>query len=174
MTGLHWANKWIQEYGGRLLRYAKKLLGNEELAQEVVQDTFLRFLKMKREDIEDKLPEWLFRVCRNRAIDVMRRKKPNVSIEDIELKDTGSPGALELIEGNERVRKMLGEINRLPKAHQEIIRLKFQEGLSYEQIAKVTGLSSTNVGFILSTSLKKIRDGLAGYADEKGGGGGKN
>ncbi|HEX4923214.1 MAG TPA: sigma-70 family RNA polymerase sigma factor [Bdellovibrionales bacterium] len=173
MTALHWANKWIQEYGGRLLRYAKKLLGNEELAQEVVQDTFLRFLKMKREDIEDKLPEWLFHVCRNRAIDVMRRKKPGVSIEDAELKDTSS-SALELLEGNERVRKMLGEINKLPKAHQEIIRLKFQEGLSYEQIAKVTGLSSSNVGFILSTSLKKVREGLGGYADEKGGRGGKN
>jgi RNA polymerase sigma factor (sigma-70 family) len=165
----HWATKWIASHGSKLLRYAKRLLNDEQLAQEVIQDTFLRLLKMKREDIEDKLPEWLYRVCRNRAIDVMRRKKPGVSLEDVSLADE-SPGTLERLEGNERIVKMQREINRLPKAHQELIRLKFQEGLSYQQIAEITGLTTTNIGFILSNSLKKIREGLGELVSEKKGG----
>jgi RNA polymerase sigma-70 factor (ECF subfamily) len=167
--------KWVQSHGGRLLRYAKRLVNDDQIAQDLVQETFLRLLKMKREEVEGKLPEWLFHVCRNLAIDHLRRKKPTVSIDD----ETG-PGtqlssddnALEQMEGNERVSKMLKEISRLPKEHQEVIRLKFQEGLSYQQISKITGLSATNVGFILSNSVKKIREALGEYLDGKGGGNG--
>jgi RNA polymerase sigma-70 factor (ECF subfamily) len=49
----------------------------------------------------------------------------------------------------------------LPPRQQEIVRLKFQHGMSYKQIAEVMKLSATNVGFILHTAIKALRDQLA-------------
>lgn len=167
-----WINKWVRQYGSRLLAYVMKILGNEQLAQEVVQESFLRLLKFKREDIEGKLPEWLYQVCRNRAIDVLRKKNP-VATENIE--EMGAAHfetAHDQLEANERVKQLMCEINKLPQNHQELFRLKFQENLSYEQISEITGLSKTNIGFILSNSMKKIRENLA--LDTKGGSRGKS
>ena len=45
----------------------------------------------------------------------------------------------------------------LPENQQEVIRLKFQQGLSYKEISTVTGLSVTNVGFLMHTGLKRLR-----------------
>ena len=47
---------------------------------------------------------------------------------------------------------------RLPENQQEVIRLKFQQGLSYKEISSVTGLSVTNVGFLIHTGLKRLRE----------------
>ena len=48
-------------------------------------------------------------------------------------------------------------LDRLPETQQEVIRLKFQHGLSYKEISASTGLSVTNVGFILHTGIKRLR-----------------
>jgi RNA polymerase sigma-70 factor (ECF subfamily) len=49
-------------------------------------------------------------------------------------------------------------LDELTPNQREVIRLKFQNDLSYKEIADVTGLSSTNVGFLLHVGLKKLRD----------------
>ena len=51
-------------------------------------------------------------------------------------------------------------LSRLSANQQEVIRLKFQHGLKYREIAEVTGLSVTNVGFLIHTGIKKLRDAL--------------
>jgi RNA polymerase sigma-70 factor (ECF subfamily) len=48
----------------------------------------------------------------------------------------------------------------LSENQQEVVRLKFQSGLSYREISEITDLSVTNVGFLLHTALKKIRERL--------------
>jgi RNA polymerase sigma-70 factor (ECF subfamily) len=50
----------------------------------------------------------------------------------------------------------------LPKNQQEVIRLKFQHGLSYKEISTVTNLSVTNVGFLIHTGLKVLRERFGG------------
>jgi RNA polymerase sigma-70 factor (ECF subfamily) len=51
-------------------------------------------------------------------------------------------------------------LDRLSENQREVIRLKFQQGLSYKEISEVTGLSSGNVGFLLHTGLKRLRSFL--------------
>lgn len=55
----------------------------------------------------------------------------------------------------ERVFRML---DQLPDNQQEVVRLKFQNDMTYQEIADVTGLSVTNVGFLLHTALKRLRE----------------
>ena len=68
-------------------------------------------------------------------------------------------GALELRESAERVASYLAH---LPDREQEIVRLKFQEDLSYREIGEVLGLSVANVGYLLHMALKKLRARMAG------------
>ena len=56
---------------------------------------------------------------------------------------------------------MLKLIGRLPHNQQEVVRLKFQNGFSYQEISRITSLSVSNVGFILHTAIKRLRQDLA-------------
>lgn len=61
------------------------------------------------------------------------------------------------IELHETSSQLLLLLERLPTNQQEVIRLKFQGGLKYREIAEVTGLSVSNVGVLLHTGLKRLR-----------------
>jgi RNA polymerase sigma-70 factor (ECF subfamily) len=61
------------------------------------------------------------------------------------------------LERQEAADSLLAQIRRLPDNQQEVLRLKFHGGLTYAEIADVTGLTTTNVGFILHTAISKLR-----------------
>src|SRR5687767_2937037 len=63
----------LSRYEGPLLRYARSLLGDLERARDVVQDTFLRLCREDPARVDGHLAQWLFTVCRNRALDVQRK-----------------------------------------------------------------------------------------------------
>jgi RNA polymerase sigma-70 factor (ECF subfamily) len=159
-----WLQSAVERYEGPLVRYAARLVGDVERARDVVQDTFLRLCGKNRADLDGHLAAWLFAVCRNRALDV--RKKENrmrqLSQHRTEPR-SGQPGdqtvAVEVQETADQVDVIL---RRLPENQQEVIRLKFQNGLSYRQISQITDLSVSNVGYIIHTAIKRIRRELAG------------
>jgi RNA polymerase sigma-70 factor (ECF subfamily) len=62
-----------------------------------------------------------------------------------------------LAERNDSAAQVLGLVERLPPNQQEVIRLKFQGGLSYREISRVTGLTVSHVGVLIHTGLKSIR-----------------
>lgn len=68
-----------------------------------------------------------------------------------------SPDALVRMEQTETYHSALKVLETLPVSQQEVIRLKFQNELTYKEISQVTGLSITNVGFLIHTGLKAIR-----------------
>ena len=55
---------------------------------------------------------------------------------------------------------MLQILADLPDNQQEVVRLKFQDNLSYRDIAEVTGLSVSNVGYLLHMAVKRLREQL--------------
>jgi len=60
----------------------------------------------------------------------------------------------------DRLTQLHEALSRLSENQREVILLKFEQGLSYQEISEVTGLSSSNVGFILHHGLKKLRSVL--------------
>jgi RNA polymerase sigma-70 factor (ECF subfamily) len=68
-----------------------------------------------------------------------------------------SPDPCEKLASREATSEILRYVERLPANQREVIRLKFQADLSYKEIAGLTGLSVTNVGFLLHTALKRLR-----------------
>jgi len=73
---------------------------------------------------------------------------------------SNGPDALASMEQTEKVCSALKILETLPASQQEVIRLKFQNELSYKEISQVTGLSVTNVGFLIHTGLKAIRQNM--------------
>jgi RNA polymerase sigma-70 factor (ECF subfamily) len=148
------------EFESPLIGYAASILNDHDLARDVVQDTFIRLCQQDIAKVEGSLKSWLFTVCRNRALDLLRKNKRTEPLEEIRWRKVAGPGLQpdeetlreELLE---RVMKLL---DRLPAKQREVILLKFQQGLSYQEIQKVTGYSSGNIGFLIHTGLKRVRE----------------
>jgi RNA polymerase sigma-70 factor (ECF subfamily) len=71
---------------------------------------------------------------------------------------SNEPGPAAATESRDTEASLLRLLDRLSPNQREVIRLKFQNDLSYQEIADITQLSVTNVGFILHTGLKKLRE----------------
>ena len=150
----------MKAHESRLIRYAIRFLKDESRARDVVQETFLRLWKEDFSSIEDHLLPWLFKVCRNQALDLLKREKKIVSFSREGLRTGGdaSPAASALaMRVDKDASHVLTILETLPANQQEVIQLKFQNDLSYKEIAEITGFSVSNVGFLIHTGIKKIR-----------------
>ncbi len=147
-----------------LLRYATRLLSDPDRAQDVVQDTFVKLLARQATAGDDHVAEWLFTVCRHRAFDVLRKEGrmkrfAEGQAEAVPAADPRPGSALEQAETQAALRRL---IDRLPPNQQEVVRLKFQNGFSYKEISRITELSISNVGFLIHTAVRRLReDGAA-------------
>ena len=72
-----------------------------------------------------------------------------------------SPDAAQLASDSEDKIHLAELVDRLSPRQQEVVRLRMQAGLSYREIADVTGLTVSNVGFHLHEAVRKLRDSLA-------------
>ena len=156
----HWIQCAIEQHESSLLRYAQHFVHDLESARDVVQDTFLQLCRQTDDEIQPRVAQWLFTVCRNRAIDVCRKEKRMKVARENLLVDQADPipDPTLALEQNEAAAGLLRQITRLPDNQQEVLRLKFNVGLSYQEIADVTGLSRTNVGFLLHTAIARLRE----------------
>lgn len=148
------------DFEGPLTGYAAGLLGGDwERARDVVQDTFVKLHRQDPAAIQGKLKSWLYTVCRNRSIDILRKENPMLTSggEAFVNLDDASPTPSEAMEQRERFDEVLSFLERLPENQREVIRLKFQGDLSYKEIAEITGLSVSNVGFLIHTGIKRLR-----------------
>ncbi len=154
-----WIRQAIDRYHVPLAVYASRQVGRRESAADVVQEVFLRLCKADPVTVQPILAQWLYTVCRNLAIDVRRRESRMSTIELNHAAEPWSPaaGPVETLEQKDSLARALGEMQHLPANQQEVLRLKFQHGLAYKEIAAVTGLSETNIGFLIHMGLKTLR-----------------
>ncbi|NNE91841.1 MAG: sigma-70 family RNA polymerase sigma factor [Verrucomicrobiales bacterium] len=158
-----------KEFEGPLTGYAASLLGGDwERARDVVQDTFIKLYRQDPNLIAGKLKSWLYTVCRNRAIDVLRKENPMRTSggEAFEHLNDSRPDPSVTAEKRERHDEVMRFVERLPENQREVIRLKFQGDLSYKEIAEIADLSVSNVGFLIHTGIKRLRM-MMGVPDPK-------
>jgi RNA polymerase sigma-70 factor (ECF subfamily) len=162
MSQAQWIQAAVEHYAGPLTRYATLLTGDLDRARDVVQDTFVRLCAEKQERLAPHLAEWLFTVCRHRALDVIRKEQRMQPLDEAALAThpCPAPSPAVLAERQDTHQRVLQHLAGLPKNQQEVIRLKFQSGLSYEEISRITQLTVTNVGFLIHTAIKTLRQRL--------------
>jgi RNA polymerase sigma-70 factor (ECF subfamily) len=153
-----WLRAIFEQWEDRLVRYASRAAGNLEWGRDIVQDAFVK-LCCEPNRPKDNVSAWLFTVCRNRAKDILKkeRRMHSVSLEDREGLLDRSPEPPQMAELREDVELARSMLKQLSPNQQEVISLKIEHGLSYREISEITGLSVTNVGFLLHQGLKILR-----------------
>ena len=151
---------------GPLLAYAMRLLKNVEMAEDVVQEAFLRLHRQESEVVEPR--GWLYRTVHNLSLNHLRSETRTVSLAAAS--GTGSGGEEELADVQplpdeqlarwEAIGRVRLGIEGLDSRSRNLVQLKFSEDLSYKEISARTGLSVGNVGYLLHHALKTLAEDL--------------
>jgi len=152
-----------------LLAYARRYTGDTASAEEVVQEAFMK-LHTQFDTVAKPRP-WLYRTVHNLALNQRRAAGRTVSLTAGDTGEEGGEPAPDLPDPallpDEQIIRLeaIGlvriSVAALEPRSREVVRLKFTEELSYQDIAARTGLTTGNVGFILHHALKTIASELA-------------
>ncbi|MGE5208226.1 MAG: RNA polymerase sigma factor [Alphaproteobacteria bacterium] len=158
----------VQRFEIPLLQYARRITGNREQARDVVQETFVKFQRNGALRREEEPATWLFTVCRNAALNVCRKERRIMYLDEelLESRESEQPMPFDQLEQREATGFLLRIVATLPARQGEVIQLKFQNDLSYQQIADVMQTTANNVGVLLHTALKTLRERYAEIAGD--------
>jgi len=158
----------VQRFEIPLLQYARRITGDREQARDVVQETFVKFQRNGALRRGEKPATWLFTVCRNAALNVCRKERRMMYVDEelIETRESEQPMPFDQLEQKEATGFLLRIVSTLPLRQQEVIQLKFQNDLSYQQIAQIMQTTANNVGVLLHTALKTLRQRYAEVAGD--------
>src|SRR5262245_3791305 len=104
-----WVQDALRRFAGPLTRYATRITGDAERARDVVQDTFVRLWAQDSGKLNGKLAEWLFTVCRRRALDLNRKERRMTALEEVQLEscESAEPSPDAAVEQREHTGQML-------------------------------------------------------------------
>jgi RNA polymerase sigma-70 factor (ECF subfamily) len=154
----------IERYQAALLRYATRLLNNPDLAQDVVQDAFIR-LHANWDDVVGRgmpLKGWLFRTTHNAAVDLIRKESRRRLLHQRQAEPLDYSTAHSEHEDPQRDRKalVLAQLHALKPKEREVLVLRLQEEMSYREIAVVIQRSEGYVGTLIHAATKKLSQRL--------------
>lgn len=156
----------VSAFEAPLLRYAQRVSRNAAMAEDIVQNAFVKLIRAWKGDFENtpELSAWLYRAVHNEAVDLIRseerRRRLHMEHGDEAMAQpdhaTGEPTEAGAIAAE--------ALDLLPARERELVVLKIFEEKSYREIAEITGLSVGNVGVTLHGAMKK----LASILERKG------
>ncbi|MDR1486295.1 MAG: sigma-70 family RNA polymerase sigma factor [Planctomycetaceae bacterium] len=148
-------------YDGQLYeairRYVLRFLPDSDSANDVTQEVFLR-LKENQNKIEQPRA-WAYRTARNLVIDRFRQIKMSELPDNILAEATKFNPVL-LTEKKEVIEMIQEKINELSARHREVLRLKFQEGLKYAEIAEIINEPVTTVAWLIHEAVALLKKEL--------------
>ncbi len=164
---------FVGRYQNTLMRFAARFLHDVDAAQDVVQETFLVVARHPKKVLAVDSPHnWLLRVARNLGIDHLRRtaRARKYALESAApataVAEERQEAATCAVEREEMRRRVREEVDKLTPRYRELILLKVQEEKSYQEIAEITGLTVTNVGYLLHHGMKALARRLQGHREE--------
>jgi RNA polymerase sigma-70 factor (ECF subfamily) len=168
----------VEKYQARVMALALAVVKNREDAEDITQESFVKaYLSLKEFKGQSSYFTWLYRIVYNMAIDFRRRmnrrgqnaveydeNRPGQGDRAEDLAGGFVEGPQESILRKETGRRIGEVLNELSDEHRAVIMLREVDGLSYEQIAEVTGISKGTVMSRLHYARKKLQRGLAEHA----------
>lgn len=186
----------VESYQGSLVRVATMIIGDAEVAREVVQETWIAVLKaLPSFEARSSLKTWIFTILMNRARSAARREGRYVGLA-LEADETGErqPAVTsdrfrpdqagveahgwitpprsweempeEVFLGGEVRRLIHTTIDTLPQQQREVITLRDVEGVSAEEACNILGVSESNQRVLLHRARSKVRRALEAYLGE--------
>ena len=145
--------------GGRMLAVARGIVGRSDVAEDVVQESFVRVWRWAHRYDPDKGPAyaWLVRIVRNRALSAKdrlhRREGPQCEL-DADMPDQAEPDPADRAIRSEAARQVQACLANLPLNHRRSVALVYFEGLTHRELA-------ARLGVQLGTAKSWVRRGLA-------------
>ncbi len=154
-----WVLSAVERYQQPLLRYAMRLVGDPDAARDAVQHAFLRLCECDPQSVQGREGPWLFRVCRNKAVDRLRSLRRTATADPAEWPAGDQRQTDPTVEVERRdlaavIRRLLAAI---PESQREALTL-WCEGCSYREIAEVLETTEGNVRVLMHRALKHIRN----------------
>ena len=169
----------MDAYSAPIYRLGLKMLGSQQDAEDVLQNTFLNALThLKDFEGRSSLSTWLYRIASNEALMLIRRKKNTVNLDDFhseETEDVPLPEVFvdwtalpedELLSG-EGKNALDAAVNKLPESLRMVFVLRDIEGVSIRDTAEILNLTETNVKTRLLRARMFLREKLSTYYRER-------
>jgi RNA polymerase sigma-70 factor (ECF subfamily) len=148
--------------GDRLFRLALRITMNRAEAEDVVQDTLLKVWEQRSQwEQINNLEAFALTICRNRALDVIKRAGRNTaSLDKVDNGQWSMVNGQSTLEDREQISLVRRLMDSLPEVQRTIMQLRDIEGMTYQEIAQLLDISETQVKVYLHRARTKIRKGL--------------
>lgn len=156
------------EYYDRIYRYVYRYLGQADAAEDLTAQVFLRLLKALHSGScpRTSLSAWLYRVAHNLVVDAFRRSQP-AELELAEWLKGAEADLVYTVEQMLQMERIRRALLQLTPSQQQVIMLRFLEGLETSEIARILGKSEGAVGALQHRALVALRQILT--TGQKGG-----
>ena len=150
-------------YRGRIYAYILRMIGDRDRADDIFQDTFSRIYRSSLNSDKEvkRASSYIFTTARNRCLNAIRDKKQTTDVEDYH--QVVYQPSYENAELSELVKTSL---DLLPEHYREAFILREYDGLSYQEIAELTGQTLASVKIHIFRAKKKLREILTPYMAE--------
>ncbi len=139
-----------QQYYASMVAIGYSVLGEHQLAEDAAQETFARALSNLRAlKNKERFAPWLAAICRNVAKDMVATKARQINTEDFS-------GIADNNNWDDRVQSVRQAIEQLSVSAKELVVLRYYNGLSYEQISSVLGISKATINGRLTRAKRKM------------------
>ncbi len=172
-------SRLVEAYSSKIYRLAIKMLNQQQDAEDVLQETFLKAYRgLKSFDGRSKISTWLFRIATNEALMLLRRKHPDfVSIDEPVETEEGEQEPLQIVDwcclpeeellSEESKTRLDAAVQKLPASLRVVFILRDINDLSTRETADVLNLSETAVKTRLSRARMRLREELSTYFGER-------
>lgn len=161
----------VRIYHSRVINVVYRMCGDEIVAEDAAQNAFIKawqslpgFQPSDPARLEVSFRNWLNRIAINAALDVLRRQKPQVDLENIQLVDPGVSVEANL-EQRERAQLVRQSVLALPEASRAVLVLREYEGLSYREIAETLDIPMGTVMSRLNYARNLMAQQLGGLLE---------
>ena len=146
-----------------LQRTAESIIGDADSAADAVQEAVITLWEQRKSIKSRDMEKLSLTIVKRRSIDLLRKQRPTIPIDTESLMLAEPPQD----DSEERYRLARKLVDQLPQRQRNAILMKYEEGLSVEEIEKATGMSSTYVYATLSRAYKSLREAIKQYKDEQ-------
>lgn len=168
----------VGAYSAQVYRLALKMLGNPTDAEDVLQNTFLKaFQHLPTFEARSSLATWLYRIAANEALMMLRKQRPEISVDEADESSDETQVPLQLTDwcclpeqefvSAEARRQLDRAIQKLPEKLRVVFLLRDIEGLSIKEAGDALGLTETAVKTRLLRARLHLRESLSDYFTER-------
>lgn len=148
-----------ESYSPRIFRFLFWRTRDHELSEDLTSSVFEKAWRSRGSFHGGSVQAWLYKIARNVLTDHWR-KKQDLAVEDMDTIAGATEDSADSLDMAMEIQKLEQALRKLPKEMQEIVNLRFIEGLSSKDVAKRLNLSESNVRVIQYRALKRIRKEL--------------